>query len=142
MALTIQELANGELRVPERLEDGSETRQWSTISCRGSERYRDAGTLYALWFAVPDQALAEFDGWYEEEHTSLLLACEEWMTVRRFAGSPAVDGVNRLVLHHLLSAKALDSDARRKARATPAACRLLDQGWFQGAEKRLLRRAM
>ena len=127
--------------VPENLlRSASQMERWSTISRSGSSRYRDAAFIFGLWFNVPDVALDRFDRWYEEEHTSMLLECPEWKAVRRFASIAGAAGANRLVLHHLDTSRALDSAARQNARATRAARWFLDQEWFRGSTKQLLKR--
>ena len=140
--LMIYELSGRESLPPRLLHDAQETQRWSTISCRGSARYRHADVLFALWFRVPEPELGKFDKWYEEEHTPLLLDCGDWQTVRRFGGCPTAGGINRLVLHHLASEEALGSAARQRARATAGAGWFLAQEWFQQARKQVFRRTI
>jgi len=94
----------------------------------------DAPVLYAVWFNVPGEHLADFDAWYEQDHVPLLLECPQWRAVRRFHVKDGEPGrYNRLALHYLDDAGALESPARAKARATPWRARLADQPWFKGA---------
>lgn len=138
--ISIQEISCEKSVPMHSLESAEETEQWKAISCRGSLRFREAPALFALWFPVPEVDLEKFDRWYEDEHTPMLLKCADWLTVRRFSGSPVTGGVNRLVLHHLASESALESQARKDARATSAAQWFLAQGWFQSGRKQVFRR--
>jgi hypothetical protein len=80
----------------------------------------DAALVYAVWFEVPEDALSDFDAWYEIDHVPLLLGCKDWLMIRRFS---IVDGeptrANRLALHYLAARSALDSAERAAARQTP-----------------------
>ena len=92
-----------------------------------------APLLYAAWFAVPPERLAEFDAWYDQDHVPLLLECPQWHAVRRYAVSGGVPKAwNRLALHYLDDATALESPARARARATPWRARLAAEPWFAG----------
>jgi hypothetical protein len=106
------------------------------LSCRsrgGDAAMLDSSVLYAAFFTVPPEKVAEFDAWYEEDHIPLLMREERWLGVRRFA---VLDGqphpFNRLTLHHLSDRSALNSEARERARATPWRARLASQAWFRG----------
>jgi hypothetical protein len=93
----------------------------------------NAPVLYPVWFNVPEDRLADFDAWYEQDHIPLLLECPQWRAVRRFNvkdGSPGK--YNRLALHYLDDVAALESPARAKARATPWRDRLAAEPWFKG----------
>jgi hypothetical protein len=91
----------------------------------------DAKLLYAVWFEVPESALADFDAWYELDHVPALMGCKEWLAVRRFR---IVDGeptkANRLALHYLADHSALESPERAAARKTPWRDRLAALPWF------------
>jgi hypothetical protein len=92
-----------------------------------------APLLYAVWFNVPEAEQAEFDAWYREDHIPLLMKCEQWLQVRRFAvtdGEPKP--YTRLALHYLAGKEALNSPERAAARATPWRKRLADKDWFKG----------
>jgi len=100
---------------------------------RGDAVGLDAAFLYAVWFTVPDDRLQDFDDWYEKDHIPLLMECDDWLMVRRFkviSGEP--QPYNRLALHYLRDASALDAPARAKARATPWRARLAAESWFKG----------
>lgn len=89
--------------------------------------------IYAVWFKVPQDELAEFDAWYTEDHVPLLLRCKDWLHVRRFNvvdGSP--NKWNRLALHYLVTPDALDSSERAEARVTPWRSKLAARPWFKG----------
>jgi hypothetical protein len=93
----------------------------------------DAGVLYPVFFEVPADRQPEFDAWYEDEHIALLMQDERWLGVRRldiFDGAP--NRFNRLALHYLSDRSALDSEARKQARATPWRARLAEEPWFKG----------
>jgi hypothetical protein len=89
--------------------------------------------VYAVFFSVPDEELTEFDNWYTQDHVPILLECPDWLGTRRFE---IIDGhpqnFNRLALHYLISADALESPARAKARTTPWRDRLAVKPWFKG----------
>ncbi|VCU68580.1 hypothetical protein PIGHUM_00637 [Pigmentiphaga humi] len=105
------------------------------ISCAGDTAPQaiDTAVLYPVWFDVPQAHLQEFDDWYEQDHVPLLLECPQWRAVRRFDVKDGEPGrYNRLALHYLDDAAALESPARAKARATPWRERLAAQPWFKG----------
>jgi hypothetical protein len=84
-------------------------------------------------FDVPTPRLPAFDTWYDGEHAPMLLEDPRWLGVRRFTifdGAPAP--FNRLALHYLATRDVLDSDARKRARATPQRARLAQEPWFKG----------
>jgi hypothetical protein len=89
--------------------------------------------LYAVFFDVPSDRLAEFDAWYEQDHVPTLMEDERWRGVRRF---DIVDAIphrfNRLALHHLADRCVLDGASRRKARQSPWRARLALESWFRG----------
>ncbi len=93
----------------------------------------NAAVLYPVWFNVPQDRLADFDAWYEQDHIPLLLECPEWRAVRRFDVKDGEPGrYNRLALHYIDSAAALDSPARARARVTPWRDRLAAEPWVKG----------
>ena len=98
-----------------------------------SDALQTALVLYAVFFNVPGEAQEEFDAWYREDHVPLLMACPQWLQVRRFE---VVDGepkpYTRLALHYLESKAALDSPERAAARATDWRKRLAERDWFKG----------
>jgi hypothetical protein len=94
----------------------------------------DTPILYAVWFTVPEAETAEFDAWYDQDHTPLLMASPHWKMVRRFA---VVDGepekYNRLALHYLSDMAAMTGPERDAARATPWRARMAEKPWFKGS---------
>lgn len=106
------------------------------IACHGAERTEalDAPVLYAVWFDVPEDRTEDFDAWYDQDHVPLLMRNDHWRMVRRFnvlSGEPG--RFNRLALHYLADAAALDSDERQQARNTPWRARLASEPWFKGS---------
>ena len=69
----------------------------------------------------------------DQDHVPILLGDERWYGVRRFA---IVDGAprqfNRLALHYVAGREMLDSEVRRRARATPWRAKLAAEPWFNG----------
>jgi hypothetical protein len=93
----------------------------------------DAPLLYSVWFNVPADRLEEFDAWYNEDHIPILLENRHWLWARRFSISDAhPDPWNRLALHYLADASALESPERERARATEWRARLAQEPWFKG----------
>lgn len=96
----------------------------------------EARYLYGVFFNVPDDGLKEFDEWYTKDHVPLLLGCEDWLGVKRYALSDAHPvPFTRLAIHYLASQDALLSDARKAARATPWRDRIAENDWFKGSYK-------
>jgi hypothetical protein len=128
----------------------SETTAWMLKNVAGFTRYTceeiacftkdgktgagiDAPILYAVWFNVPQERLAAFDDWYNNDHVPLLMECEDWQMVRRFnviSGEPGP--FNRLALHYLSDLRAMDSPERKKARETPWRAKIASESWFSG----------
>lgn len=107
-------------------------RQLSQVD-KGDPAALDADVLYAVWFTVPAERLGAFDDWYNQDHVPLIMKCDDWRMVRRFeviSGEPKP--YNRLALHYLRNASALDSPERAQARATPWRARLAGESWFKG----------
>jgi hypothetical protein len=93
----------------------------------------DAPILYAVFFDVPAERQADFDAWYATDHVPLLMEETQWLGVRRFEildGAP--ERFNRMALHYLAGKGALESEARKKARATPWRAKLAEEPWFKG----------
>ena len=88
--------------------------------------------LLAIAFAVPDADVAEFDGWYEEEHVPLLMRVPGWLRVRRYRVRPGSEGPpwTHLALHELADAAALERPERAAARDTPRRAALARRDWF------------
>ena len=91
----------------------------------------DAPFLYAVFFSVPDERLADFEAWHTDEQIPLLLKCEDWLLCRRFLvqdGDP--QPWTHLTLHYLMREEALDSPERQAARSTPRRNALAAEPWF------------
>ena len=92
----------------------------------------DAPILFAVFFSVPDDRAEEFNRWYDEEHTPMLLACKAWLRVRRFEifeGEP--QPWTHLALHYLADMAALASPEREAAGSTEWRKKLSEEPWFQ-----------
>lgn len=99
----------------------------------GGAGFLTAPVLYPVFFTVPENRLAEFDDWYDQDHAPTLLETPDWLAVRRFdvvSGGP--EKFNRLALHYLADRRALESDARTKARESGWRDRLSQEDWFKG----------
>lgn len=90
------------------------------------------GALLAIAFSVPDEDVAEFDGWYEEEHIPLLMQVPGWLRVRRFRVRPGSAGPpwTHIALHDLRSEEALSRPERAAARDTARRDALAQRDWF------------
>ncbi|MBM3486829.1 MAG: hypothetical protein FJX67_09375 [Alphaproteobacteria bacterium] len=94
----------------------------------------DAPILYAVFFSVPDERVADFDAWYQGEHVPLLLACRDWWMCRRFLIVDAdPQPWTHLALHYIGDEKAFDSPERAAARSTPLRARLAAEPWFNAS---------
>lgn len=92
-----------------------------------------APILYAVFFDVPADRVSEFDAWYDEDHAPALMECPEWLACRRFDLIDShPDRFNRLALHYLKDMSALESEARKVARASEWRARLAEETWFKG----------
>jgi hypothetical protein len=93
----------------------------------------EAPVLYPVFFAVPSEWLEEFDAWYDQDHVPTLLQDENWLGCRRFHMEPEAPGAyNRLALHYIESAATLESEARKRARASTWREKLAVNEWFKG----------
>ncbi len=91
----------------------------------------------ALW--TPEDFRNEFLAWYECEHLPMLLEADGWDGCR-FVEERVDDGCLFHALHQLRERSALDSDARKRSRATPWFARLAKNSWFDSGFKRTLYR--
>ena len=83
--------------------------------------------LVGIW--VPEAAHAEFLDWYRNEHLPILLECPTWNGCR-FVERSVSDGHQFYALHQLEDRSALESEQRRRSRATPWFMRLKRHPWF------------
>jgi hypothetical protein len=93
--------------------------------------------LFVVGLAVPADYREEFLAWYEHEHLPMLLEEPGWEGCR-FVEEPVEQGLLFHALHQLSDRKALDSDARKRSRATPWFQRLAQNAWFDTGFARTL----
>lgn len=94
----------------------------------------DAQVLYAVFFSVPDERVADFNAWYEEEHVEMLLRCKDWLMVRRFEVYDAEPQPwTHLALHYIADMRAFDSPEREAARSTEWRTKLAAEPWFRAS---------
>lgn len=113
-----------------------ETRVTPVLS--GGEATPDAGRwLFYVIISAPREWRDELCDWYRTEHGPILLGCPQW---RGFTLCESTSGkACRLhVLHRLSDRRALDSDERKRSRATPWFERLARNAWFDGPFERIL----
>lgn len=92
--------------------------------------------LYALGFPVPDDRVAAYDEWYDEEHVPLLMEVPGWQRIRRFIVEDGVGGPwTHMTLHYLESPAVLDSPGRARARNAPLRNALVGESWFGRSER-------
>lgn len=123
-------------------EEPSEHTEWMLANVRGFTRFTceltsDSGVdragdyLSVVTFAVPDEDVAQFDDWYENEHVPALLRAEDWLRVRRWRVRSGAGGPwTHLALHELASRDVMDSPERAAARKGPKRDALADRDWF------------
>ena len=98
----------------------------------------DAGPwifLVGIW--TPSDWREELCAWYRCEHGPLLLECPEWRGFQ-FLETTVDDGCQFYVLHRLADRSALESDQRKRSRATPWFRRLANNDWFDAPFERIL----
>ena len=96
------------------------------------ERPEDAPYVLLAGFAVPKEAEKDFDAWYEDEHTDMLLEADGWWRCVRLkvvSGEP--EPWTDIALHELASLEPLESPERLDSRKTPWSQRIRQQPWFQ-----------
>lgn len=85
--------------------------------------------LFHVGLAMPTNFRGDFLAWYEQEHLPMLLEAQGWDGCR-FVEEPVEKGLLFHALHQLSDRAALDSDARKRSRATPWFQRLAKNAWF------------
>lgn len=98
----------------------------------------DAGPwvfLVGIW--TPEDWREEFCAWYQCEHGPMLLECREWSGFQLMETS-VEKGCQFHVLHRLADRSALNSEQRKRSRATPWFKRLSKNKWFDAAFDRVL----
>ena len=104
----------------------------------GGKFGREGGEwLFRVGLWTPEDYRVEFLAWYEVEHLPMLLECSTWDGCR-FVEEPVAKGCQFYALHQLSDKKALDSDERKRSRATPWFKRLAANDWFDGGFTRML----
>ncbi|MEN2738370.1 hypothetical protein ABCS02_11310 [Microbacterium sp. X-17] len=88
-------------------------------------------TLFVALFPVPAEATEEFDAWFIEEHSQLLLDHEDWLRAR-LVELPG-GRFSRLVIHDLANADVLLSPHRAAAGQTERTRVALAGDWPAGA---------
>jgi hypothetical protein len=91
--------------------------------------------LVGIW--TPADWREEFCAWYQYEHGPMLLECRDWSGFQ-FMETSTKRGCQFHVLHRLADRAALDSQQRKRSRATPWFRRLSKNKWFDGAFERVL----
>lgn len=97
--------------------------------------------LFKVGVWTPEADREDFLAWYRGEHLPMLLECPTWRGCR-FVEAPAREGHQYFALHQLADPSALDSEARKRSRATPWFIRLKRHSWFDEAFTRQLYRSM
>ena len=101
------------------------------------EKAIDEAFVFAEFYSVPDDKSDEFNRWYDEEYSPLVLKCPEWKAVRRFEiieGDP--QPWTHLALHYLSNAvTALSSKELQESRKTDRRLKLEQEYWFQGSSQ-------
>jgi hypothetical protein len=95
--------------------------------------------LFCVGLWTPEDFREEFLAWYRVEHLPMLLECLTWDGCR-FVEESVPKGCQFYAMHQLADKKALDSDERKRSRATPWFKRLTKNDWFDGAFTRTLYR--
>jgi hypothetical protein len=92
-------------------------------------------------FAVPENAVAEFNDWYESEHIPRLLRVPGWLRVRRYLVTDGEGAAwTHFALHELADPEAMNSPARAFARSGEKRARLVGKPWFDQSGRWLYRR--
>lgn len=96
------------------------------------EHDEQVGVMFAVAFAVPDEAAERFDAWYDDEHVAMLMQADGWLRVRRFRARPGSDGPpwTHFALHELRDQSVMDAPERAAARDTPRRSELAAESWF------------
>ncbi|MEN2742513.1 hypothetical protein ABCS02_32455 [Microbacterium sp. X-17] len=85
------------------------------------------GAIYVVLYPVPEERLAAFDAWFEEEHTPTLLGYVGWLRTRLIATDEGA--VTRVAVHYLANPAAMESDERTLSVRTPRTDDVLEGAW-------------
>lgn len=98
----------------------------------------DAGPwVFLVVIRTPPGWGDELCDWYRTEHGPILLECPQWRGYTLFE-SGVENGYCLHVLHRLADRAALESEERKRSRATPWFQRLARNAWFDGPFERVL----
>lgn len=111
--------------------------QATTLFTGGDFGDRGGPWLFMVGLWTPEDFREEFIAWYKNEHLPILLECREWDGCR-FVETKTANGCQFHSLHQLSDRAALDSEQRKRSRATPWFKRLSKNDWFDGAFTRTL----
>jgi len=96
--------------------------------------------LAVVAFAVPEEDEKQFDDWYENEHSGLLLKAPDWLRVRRYRVLDGDGGPwTHFAVHELASRAVMDSPERASARQGPKRQALVGRDWFTRSGRWLYR---
>ncbi|HJU24766.1 MAG TPA: hypothetical protein VJ891_19855 [Casimicrobiaceae bacterium] len=102
------------------------------------ETTSDAGRyLFYVIITAPREWRDELCDWYRTEHGPILLECPQWRGFTLYE-SAAGNGCRLHVLHRIADRTALDSEERKRSRATAWFERLARNAWFDGPFERIL----
>jgi hypothetical protein len=92
----------------------------------------DANVVLGFFYTVPDDAVAEFIEWHENQHTPTLMKNAEWRMVRHMK---IVDAdphpFTHMIIHYVDSKAVLDCEELAVARTTEWRNRLVQKDWFK-----------
>ncbi len=135
-------VARGE-RSPDEIGEaaGSVLSVWHGARILNAGSGRRGEVVYLLKFPVPEEYATEFDAWYRFEHVPLLLEEPAWYACELFR-STCPSAFSFASLHYLESRAVLNSEARKRSRATPWWNRLARNDWWDHRFERMLLRPL
>lgn len=87
--------------------------------------------VLGVFLAVPEDRRAEFEDWYENEHTPMLFEDSRWRMIRHMRIVDAdPQPFTHLFIHYVDDLGVLESDALAAARATEWRNKLAGEAWF------------
>ncbi len=98
-----------------------ERRVYEQISTDGSPVGRTAPVILAVSMSVPEEAEADLDAWYTDEHIPMLLSVPGWQRIRRYRLVNAMDaaGPDLLSLHEVAGPEVFENADYLAAISTP-----------------------
>lgn len=107
------------------------------ILASGDTRPEAGSWVFLVVIRAPPAWRDELCDWYSTEHGPILLECAQWRGFTLF--DTGAEGAWCLcVLHRLAHRAALESEERKRSRATPWFQRLARNAWFDGPFERVL----